>query len=347
MKTKLSVLSASLALLVLAAGVFQPAPLLAQTDLDAFMKKVLARRDDNWKKLQQYILNERDTIEIRGPGQMPVWGEKRDFTWYLRDGFFVRSPVKVNGVAVSEADRKQYEDSYVRHEKARDQRQREREKNQAAAAAGTTASATAGAGAAPAPATDASTNVDSLIAQTREPQFISSAYFLKFKFEEGKYALVGREQLDGREVLKIEYYPARLFSTDTDRNKGRVARGEKVDKDRQMSSAIETAANKVSLVTLWVEPKSNQIVKYTFDNVNLDFLPGAAFVRLNDVKATMQMSQPFAGGAAKASDPAADVWLPKNIDMYVALMVAVGQFDMRVSIDYADYKLAETSSRIK
>ena len=31
-------------------------PLSAQSDLDAFMEKVLARRDDNWKKLQQYVL---------------------------------------------------------------------------------------------------------------------------------------------------------------------------------------------------------------------------------------------------------------------------------------------------
>lgn len=341
MNAKLSVFSASLALLVLAAGPLRPAPLLAQTDLDAFMKKVLARRDDNWKKLQQYILNERDIIEVRGPGQLPVWGEKREFTWFLRDGFFVRSPRTVNGVTINDADRRKYEDEYVRREKARDQRQREREKNRAAASA-------AGAGAAPAPAAaEAPADVDSLIAQTREPQFVSSAYFLKFKFEEGKYALVGREQLDGREVLKIEYYPARLFSTDIDRNKGRLERGERVDKDRQMSSAIETAANKVSLVTLWIEPKSSQIVKYTFDNVNLDFLPGAAFVRLNDVKATMRMSQPFAASQTTAADPAADVWLPKNIEMYASLMVAVGQFDMRVAIDYNDYKLAETSSRIK
>ena len=62
-------------------------------------------------------------------------------------------------------------------------------------------------------------NVDSLIAQSREPQFVSSAYFLRFKFEEGKYALVGKETIDGRELLKVEYYPARLFSDDTDRNK--------------------------------------------------------------------------------------------------------------------------------
>ena len=29
---------------------------LAQSDLDAFMQQVLAERDSNWKKLQQYIL---------------------------------------------------------------------------------------------------------------------------------------------------------------------------------------------------------------------------------------------------------------------------------------------------
>lgn len=340
MKAKPSLLFAGVALLVLAAGALRPVPLLAQTDLDAFMKKVLARRDDNWKKLQQYILNERDVIELRGPGQLPVWGERREFTWFLRDGFFVRSPLTANGVTISDADRRKYEDSYVRHEKARDKRIREREQKQAAGTAVAAADPAA-------PAADTAASVEGLIAHTREPQFISSAYFLKFKFEEGKYALVGREQLDGHEVLKIEYYPARLFSSDVDRNKGRLERGEKVDKDRQMSAAIETAANKVSLVTLWVEPKSNQIVKYTFDNVNLDFLPGAAFVRLSDVKATMQMSQPFASTASSSSNPTPDVWLPRNVNIYIALMVAIGQFDMRVTMDYTDYKLAETSSRIK
>ena len=39
--------------------------------------------------------------------------------------------------------------------------------------------------------------------------------------------------------------------------------------------------NKVSLVTIWVEPKSHQIVKYTFDNVNFDFLPAAWLLRLD------------------------------------------------------------------
>ena len=53
------------------------------------MQQVLARRDDNWKKLQQYILDEQERAELRGPGGALVWGEKRDYTWYVRDGYFV------------------------------------------------------------------------------------------------------------------------------------------------------------------------------------------------------------------------------------------------------------------
>ena len=92
-----------------------PAPSLtaAQADLDAFMQEVLARRDDNWKKLQQYILDEREQIEIRGPARIPLWGQRRDYTWYIRDGFFVRSPVKFNGVTISESDRRKYEADYL------------------------------------------------------------------------------------------------------------------------------------------------------------------------------------------------------------------------------------------
>jgi len=332
-KTITSLAAAGLVALFLATSAFHPAPLLAQTDLDAFMKDVVARRDDNWKKLQQYILTEHEQIEVRGPGQLPVWGERREYQWFLRDGFFVRSPLKVNGVTISDSDRRKYEDDFVKREKARDKRDKAKE----------TAQASAGA---PPPAGSVPTNMDSLIAQTREPEFVSTAYFLKFKFEEGKYALVGKETIDGRELLKVEYYPARLFSDDTDRNARRAERGEKLSKDHQLNQTIEQAMNKVSMVTLWVEPKAHQIVKYVFNNVNMDFLPGAALVKLGDLKATMVMSQPFAGSKA-ATPGSAEVWLPKGIEMYVSAMIAIGQLDMRYSITYNDYRLAETSSRIK
>ena len=59
------------------------------------------------------------------------------------------------------------------------------------------------------------TNTDDLLKQMREPQFVSSAYFLKFRFEEGHYALAGREQIGDIKALKIEYYPKQgLFKDD-------------------------------------------------------------------------------------------------------------------------------------
>ncbi len=84
----------------------------AENDLDAFMKQVVARRDDNWKKLQQYVFDEREQLEMRGPNRVAIWGERREYTWYIRDGFFVRSPTKFNGVTIGDAERRTFEAAY-------------------------------------------------------------------------------------------------------------------------------------------------------------------------------------------------------------------------------------------
>jgi len=301
----------------------------AQSDLDAFMQKVIVKRDDNWKKFQQYVLDEREQVELRGPGKLPIWGERREYTWYLRDGFFVRSPVKANGVTISEEERRRYEANFLRREEARERR---RTQVGPVVVEGSTpppierAAAVEG---------DAPTDAQGLIRQSREPQFISSAYFLKFKFEEGKYAFVGRETVDGRELLKVEYYPERLFSKEQNSRQHRRDMDIKL-KDDNYEATIEQMLNKVSMVTLWIEPSAHQIVKYDFTNVNLDFLPGAWLVRLTDAKASMEMHMPFP-----------DVWLPKGIDMYFSMMLAVGEMDARYRITYENYKLATTVSRIK
>src|SRR3989441_8330707 len=225
-----------------------PLRLTAQTDLDAFMQQVVARRDDNWKKLQQYILDEREVIELRGPTRLPIWGERREYTWYIRDGFFVRSPLKFNGVEIADGERRKFEADYLRR-----QQERERRRGQASETA----------------AEESPKDIDGLIRQTREPQFISSAYFLRFKFEEGKYALVGRETLDGREVLRVEYFPTRMFTGTNRRRNGKEPSAD----DKARDAEFRRLMNKVALVTLWVEPNAHQIVKYTFDNVGLGFLP--------------------------------------------------------------------------
>ena len=324
-------------LLALCAGLWltpgaRPVPAAAQTDLDAFMRQVVARRDDNWKKLQQYVLDEREQIELRGPARLPLWGERRDYTWYIRDGFFVRSPVKFNGAPIGEADRRKAEADYLAEQQRRDRRGRP------STAPPPTPSADAGQ---PAPAPDTAgdadaaphgvSDVDGLIRQTREPQFISSAYFLRFKFEEGKYALVGRETLDGREVLRIEYYPARMFTGTDRRRTGKEPSA--VDKARD--AEFQRLMNKVALVTLWVEPGAHQIVKYTFDNVGFDFLPSQWLVHVSDVKATMTVGQPFP-----------DVWLPAGLEVSVAMTLALGQIDLRYAVEYHDYRRPEVTSKI-
>src|SRR5216683_4682939 len=154
-------------MLGLAASLAAVAPLhlTAQSDLDAFMKQVVSRRDDNWKKLQQYVLDERETLELRGPTRLTLWGERRDYTWYIRDGFFVRSPLKFNGVTIAEAERRKYESDYLDRQKKRDVRYRSMNGVSEPTAAAEEA--------------NASGDVAALIKQSREPQFISSAYFLR------------------------------------------------------------------------------------------------------------------------------------------------------------------------
>ena len=286
-------------------------------DLDAFMQQVLARRDDNWKKLQQYVLDEQERAELRGPGELLVWGEKREYTWYLRDGYFVRSPIRMNGVTVSEPDRQKYEDAFLRRAKSRDAQGKKGDSDPSAAA-------------------PTQLDVQDFIKQTREPQFISSAYFLRFKFEPGRYALVGHEQIDGRDVLKVEYYPANMFSGDPKtRTEHRVRQAADSKSDKSWDEQMDRLMNKVSLVTLWVEPAQHQIVKFTFDNAGLDFLPLAWLARIGELKASMMMSEAFPG-----------VWLPKRIDAGGAIVLAPGRFDMRYTIDYNGYREATVSTKI-
>ena len=327
-------LAVLLCLAALAAVV--PSRVAAQSDLDAFMERVLARRDDNWKKLQQYVLEEKEAFHLTGPGGLPLWGMRREYAWFIRNGIFVRSPVKANGVALSDADRRKAEDEWLRREVSREerrQRRADREKQglpaepeyRAVVLSPTGVQVTDGT---PTTAADLPSNVDDLLKQGSDPQFVSSSYFLKFRFEKGRYALAGREKVDGQDALKIEYYPGTgLF------NEGRSRPNRKVrDKDDE----IEEKMNKVSLVTLWIDQKTHQILQYTFDDLDMDFFPGRALMRVSDLKATMRMAQAFP-----------DVWLPRSMQMHFGLMLAVGAVDATYKVDYLNYKQADVTYKIK
>jgi hypothetical protein len=304
----------------------------AENDLDAFMRQVVASRDANWKKLQQYVFDEREQFDLRGPTRIPLWGERREYTWFIRDGFFVRSPVKINGVNIGDADRRKAEAIYLTQ--AQDREKRAQGGHVALGSNGISIQAGDNAESAEKKDADLAQDVGGVIRQTREPGFISSAYFLRFKFEEGKYALVGREQLDGRDVLKIEYYPTRMFGgTDRRRNQDRDRKTSPEEKARD--AEFQRLMNKVALVTLWVEPKAHQIVKYTFDNVGFDFLPVQWLVHISDFTATMTVAQPFP-----------DVWLPTTLEMNLAMIAAVGQVDMHYTLEYHDYRVPSVTSKV-
>lgn len=310
---------------IFAAAVQAQPPPASTNDLDAFMARVLERRDENWKKLHDYILSETESFAITGPGNVRLQGLHREFTWYVREGFLIRSPLKMNGVSVPEPERRRYEEDWLKAEK-----QRAAKKKKDAAGA-------------PAPAEEpppvAAADVPSLeafVAERGEPRFVSEAYFLKFRFEPGNYYLVGRDRIDGQDVLQIEYYPTRLFGGEDRASQKPAAKDPRRDREQQVEDEMERKFNKVARVTLWIEPSECQIVRYTFENVDFGFLPGRWLVRVGQVIATMTMGRVLGG-----------VWLPRSIAMHADLTVAAGTFGFMYSREFYDHKRAEVSARIR
>jgi hypothetical protein len=338
----------------------KPAPDL--NDLDAFMAKVLERRNENWRTLHDYILSERETFQILGPGNVPLVGQRREFEWFIRDGYLVRSPVKANGANLSASDRVKYEREWLAKEKARETAAMEKSAAKAKKAnadpkaiGDQVADDVVKELASDDP--EAGKEVATLVGG--EPRFISEAYFMKFPFEPGNYYLAGRETIDGRDVVKIEYYPSRMFR-DHDKEGGTEiavsAKGDvevtpadpkrhdkaprpgttKRDKGDAIDQEIERAMNKVTLVTMWIDPAEHQIVRFTFDNVDFNFLPGRAIVRVDEAKASMTMGRYFD-----------NVWLPREVAFRGAATFASGTYAFAYAREFFDYRKGEVSARIR
>jgi hypothetical protein len=357
------------------------------SDLDAFMAKVLERRNETWRTLHDYILSERERFELTGPGDLRLYGQKREYTWFVRDGYLIRSPLRLNGVAPGDRERQDYENRWLTEEKARETRAAEKaskaaEKAKKAREAGASAPDDDEADAAdesekkasPDVAGDPASEGSELVLQGIEPRFISEAYFMQFKFDPGNYYLAGRETLDGRDVLRIEYYPKKLFADERKRETKNDAAGppdtketkslsigidgsvrvdtkqeaprpptraEQREREREVRKKdfekdVEHRFNKVAIITLWVDPGEHQIVKYTFENTEFNFLPGRWLVRVGDVSASMTMGQYFKG-----------VWLPRGIAMHASLMLANGAYDAHYARDFFDYRQGEVKARIR
>src|SRR5262245_38709431 len=156
------------------------------------MARALQRRDVDREARTDYVLDEVEVFEVLGPGRVPYARMRREYTWYVRDGIHVRSPLKYDGVPISEADRRAYEERWIKSEQGRREFRTKRDEKREAEGKGPALSAPS----------------------INEPRFVSESYFMDFKFEPGNYYLAGKETLEGKEVLKVDYIPTKLFDDD-------------------------------------------------------------------------------------------------------------------------------------
>ncbi len=149
-----------------------------------------------------------------------------------------------------------------------------------------------------------------------EPRFlVDTYYFAEFPFEPGSYYFAGRETVADREVFRIEYYPTAQV-------------------DQGFDARMNHGFNKTSLVTYWVDPAVHQIVKYTFDNPGLDFLPFRWLLRVDGLESSADMA------------PIGGVWLPARVTTTGRVTTALGGFDVTVTREFVDYREAETGARL-
>jgi hypothetical protein len=164
---------------------------------------VLLKRDDNWKKLQQYVLEERETMDVTrsmGAGLrlqarvsvVPAPGLLHQESPDLRRRQDRRGRAPAPGGALAGA-------RAVPREAARGNRRRQ------AAPDAARSEISIGPG-------GVNADFEAALRDSLEPGFVSAAYFMDFKFEQGQYAFVGREKYEGHDVLKVEYYPMKMFT---------------------------------------------------------------------------------------------------------------------------------------
>jgi hypothetical protein len=258
-------------LLIASAGVpaaTTPATSLAtpQDDIDAFMEQVLAKREIDWQATYDYVFNEVEILRIRGEEIAALQSFEQEYTWYVRDGYLVRSPWSVNGVEVAAAKREEAEREWI---------------------------------------ADVQEDADNARIQRDS--------FFDFEFEPGNYLFAGREVFEGREVVRIEYYPTRAVFSDED---------DELDEEN-----IGHMFAKTSRVSMLILPEEHQIVHWIFENVGFEFLPYRWLVRLDELHASMTMDQPIAG-----------VWLPREIRAAARASTASFALEIEYSREFGDYK---------
>ena len=337
-----------------------------QSDVDRLMQQVLARGGEDRTARRRYVFDEVERFAVTGPGGEAYRSFVREYVWYERDGVFVRSPVRIDGVAVGEADWRRYEASWLAAE-ARRAGEGSGAADESCGAAPAAESAGAGAdpgsadagradpgsanagGAGPGSADAGGAGPGSAgaggagsgsadaggagpgSAADLQPRFLSASYWIDFEFEPGNYYFAGRERLAGRDVLRVEYYPERLFGAG-----GRDAAACGRAAVFAVPGAHE-ALNKTTLVTFWIDPEEHRIVRFAFDDAGFGFLPLRWLIRLEGLSASMTMGRPLDDG----------VWLPERLEALGVTTMAGGSATVTYSRTFTDHRRARTGGRLR
>ena len=297
-------------------------------ELDRFMEQVLARRDENRIARRQYVFDEVERFTVTGYDGEVYSSFTREYVWYRRNGVFVRSPVRFDGVDAGEDDWRRYEAEWLEAEAERARDAASETPCEPDDASGSPPAADEAAVPSPSPGEAGATAGPS--AADLRPRFLSESYWLDFEFEPGNYYFAGRERLAGRDVLRIEYFPERLFQErgpdDGDCNRPPIS-----------VPGAQEAFNESTLVTLWIDPDEHQIVRFTFDGIGFDFLPLRWLIRLDELSASMTMGRPLDGA----------VWLPERIEAFGVMTMASGSTTVAYSRTFSDYREAQTGGRLR
>ena len=222
-------------------------------DLDSLMALVLANHSVDWDQLYDYVFDEVEALRFEGTGIAAISSYEHEYTWYVRDGYLVRSPVRVNGVEIAEATRIEEEDDWLRRIRSGEPTERiER---------------------------------DSFFDFGFEP---GSYYFAGRRLVDGRelveieyyptrsYSIdAARDESEGPPAWKRDL----LFGAPLLGNQAGRAKAERV-------------IGRAAVITLLVDPKEQRILHATIESAGVEGLP-SWLVKVEGVRASMQMHRPL------------------------------------------------------
>ena len=159
-----------------------------------------------------------------------------------------------------------------------------------------------------------------------EPRFlVDHHYYTDWTFEPGRFYLAGREAADGREVLRIEYYPL----------------PEEREEPDEFVDRVVGATHRGTLHTFRVDPASLEIVEHTVENGGLPGFPLRWLLRVDRFRASMALA-PFA-----AAGPLREIRMPQRVEVRGSLTTGLGDLEVVVTREFFDYRRTEGAGALR